>query len=146
MPIKSNRRSNYDNDEDDDVGAGISRGNKYELGMKTRVAVVGEKAAKQTAAKGALFKPAHEFLTESVWANVWARPGFDWKIRLLVNIGILAAINRPRELKRYMRASLRHGIKKEEIVEVLLQVGAYCGAPALVDATHAAKEVFEEDE
>lgn len=112
--------------------------------MRTRIAVVGKKAAKTTSAKGEIFKPAHEFLTETVWASVWARPGLAWKTRLLINVGILAAINRPRELRRYMRAALLHGCAKKEIVEVLLQVGAYCGAPALVEGTLAAKEVFSE--
>jgi 4-carboxymuconolactone decarboxylase len=117
---------------------------KYELGMRTRIAVVGKRAAEATAAKGEIFKPVHEFLTETVWASVWARPALAWKTRLLINIGILASINRPRELRRYMRAALLHGCTKKEIVEVLLQVGAYCGAPALVEATLAAREVFAE--
>jgi 4-carboxymuconolactone decarboxylase len=121
------------------------RGEKYELGLKTRIDVLGKKAAESTGVRGKLFEPAHDFLTESVWASVWARTEMSWKTRLLVNVGILAAINRPRQLERYIKGAILNGCTKEEIVEVLLQVGAYCGAPALVEGCRIAEKAFQEE-
>ena len=124
--------------------AGRKVEDRYELGMKTRVDVMGEKAAHSTGITGKFFKPAHDFVTETVWAGVWARPGMSWKTRLLVNVGILTAINRPVQLERYIKGAIKNGCTKDEILEVLIQVGAYCGAPAMVEGCKAARRAFKE--
>jgi len=38
------------------------------------------------------------------------------------------------------------GITREEIMEVIIQTGAYSGWPTMAHATHQFKEVIEEDE
>jgi 4-carboxymuconolactone decarboxylase len=57
---------------------------------------------------------------------------------------MLAALNRPHEIKMHVVAALRNGVTREEIAEVFLQAGVYAGAPAAVDAFRVAKEVFDE--
>ena len=46
------------------------------------------------------------------------------------------------QLKLHIEAGLRCGAKKEEIVEIITQMIAYCGFPAATNAIMAAKEVF----
>lgn len=48
------------------------------------------------------------------------------------------------QLKVHIEAGLMCGAKKEEIVEVITQMLAYCGFPAATNAIMTAKEVFKE--
>ena len=57
---------------------------------------------------------------------------------------MLTALNRPHELKLHVNGALNNGLTREEICEVLLQAGVYCGLPAAVDAFRVAQEVFKE--
>jgi 4-carboxymuconolactone decarboxylase len=55
---------------------------------------------------------------------------------------MLSALNRPHELKLHIRGALNNGLTKDEIREILLQIGIYCGIPAALDGFRVAKEVF----
>jgi 4-carboxymuconolactone decarboxylase len=57
---------------------------------------------------------------------------------------MLSAINRPHELKIHIRGALNNGVSKEEMREIFLQVGVYCGAPAALESFKLAQEVFKE--
>jgi 4-carboxymuconolactone decarboxylase len=63
---------------------------------------------------------------------------------VLVNLGILASLNRPRELYTRVVGLLRGGVSVEEIQEVFLHIGFYCGNPAGVEATSALHEAMED--
>jgi 4-carboxymuconolactone decarboxylase len=75
---------------------------------------------------------------------VWNRPGLDRKTRSMLNLAMLAALNRPHELKLHIRGALNNGLDKDEIREIFLHVSIYCGAPAAVEAFRIAKETFAE--
>jgi 4-carboxymuconolactone decarboxylase len=83
-------------------------------------------------------------LSEYVWSKIWARPGLSLKMRSVTNLSMLTALNRPHELKLHVNGALNNGLTREEICEVLLQAGVYCGLPAAVDAFRVAQEVFKE--
>jgi 4-carboxymuconolactone decarboxylase len=57
---------------------------------------------------------------------------------------MIAALNRPHELKLHVRGAINNGLTKSEIQEVFLQVAIYCGVPAAIDSFRVAKEVFKE--
>ncbi len=57
---------------------------------------------------------------------------------------MIAALNRPHELKLHVRGALNNGLSREEIREVLLQVAIYAGVPAALDSFRVAKELFKE--
>ena len=59
-------------------------------------------------------------------------------------LGILAALNRPHELKVHVRGALNNGDTPDEIKEVLLQIGAYCGVPTAMDCFRIASDVLSE--
>ena len=61
-----------------------------------------------------------------------------------MNLAMLSALNRPHELAVHIRGALNNGLPREEIQEVFLHVLAYCGAPAAIDSTRIAKQVFAE--
>lgn len=117
---------------------------KYEIGLQQRKEVLGEEYATRFMNGPEFARPNSEFVTEMCWGNVWARPGLPRKTRSLILLGILSALNRPEEFKLHVRGAIRNGCTKEEIQEVLLQVTAYCGAPAGVGAFRLANEVLSE--
>ena len=118
---------------------------KSETGLTIRKEILGREQVENMMADADEFsRPLHEMINEFAFGTIWARPELPRKIRSLVNLGILTALNRPRELKGHLRAALNNGCTKEEIREVLLQTIAYCGFPAAVDGFHTAREVFAE--
>jgi 4-carboxymuconolactone decarboxylase len=91
-------------------------------------------------------RPLQELVTEYCWGTVWSRPGISRKMRSLINLAMLTALNRPHEVKLHLKGALNNGCSKEEIMEVLLQTAIYCGVPAAVDSFRLAREVFSEIE
>jgi 4-carboxymuconolactone decarboxylase len=119
----------------------------YDEGMAVRREVLGDEYVdRATAAADDFSRPLQELVTEWCWGGIWGREGLDRRTRSLVNLGMIAALNRPHELRVHLRGALRNGCTREEIQEVLLQAAVYCGAPAGVDAFRVAREVLAEDE
>ena len=117
----------------------------FEAGLAQRRAVLGNEYVERSLANMDEFtRPLQELVTEMCWGTIWTRPGLPPKLRSLLNVGLLAALNRPHELALHVRGALRNGCTKEEIQEVLLQVAVYCGMPAGVDGFRVAAEVLRE--
>ena len=117
----------------------------YEEGLAVRRDVLGAEYVDRALASADSFtREWQEFVTEWCWGGLWTRPGLPRKARSLVNLGMLAALNRPQEIKIHVRGALNNGVTREEIAEVFLQAAVYAGAPAGMDAFRAAKEVFDE--
>lgn len=117
----------------------------FEQGLRIRKAVLGEDYVNQALSNAdELSMPLQQLVTEYCWGTVWAREGLPRKTRSLINLGMIAALNRPHELKLHARGALNNGCSKEEVVEAILQIAIYCGVPAAVDAMRIAREVFAE--
>ena len=58
---------------------------------------------------------------------------------------MLIPLNRTPEFKMHIRAAFNNGVTKDEIKEIILQSGIYCGLPAANEAIHTAEEVFKEN-
>jgi 4-carboxymuconolactone decarboxylase len=74
--------------------------------------------------------PFQDFITRSVWGEVWARPGLDRRTRSCITLALLTALRCEDELAIHVRAALRNGLDPREIGEVLLQTAIYAGVPA----------------
>jgi 4-carboxymuconolactone decarboxylase len=85
-----------------------------------------------------------EFITEYAWGRVWTRPGLDRRMRSAVTLTALVALGHLAELELHLRAALRNGLTREEVVEVLLQSAVYCGVPAANAAFGVAQRVLAE--
>ncbi|HQS08872.1 MAG TPA: carboxymuconolactone decarboxylase family protein [Xanthobacteraceae bacterium] len=121
------------------------RSEKFEKGLKTRREVLGEEYVNRSVDNATDFNwPMQVLTTEYCWDNIWNRPGLDRRSRSILNLGMICALNRPHELKLHVRGALNNGLTKEEIVEILLQVGVYCGIPAAIDGFRTANEVLKE--
>jgi len=80
------------------------------------------------------------------FGDIYSRPNLDLKSRQLATVAALAALNNsPLELKAHLHGALKLGWKKQELVEVLMQMSLYAGFPAAIHALLIAKEVFAEN-
>jgi 4-carboxymuconolactone decarboxylase len=85
-----------------------------------------------------------EFVTTHAWGAIWGREGLPLKTRSMINIAMLAALGRPHEFRLHLAGALNNGVTKDEIAEILIQVGGYAGFPCAVDGFRQAREVFKE--
>ena len=118
---------------------------RFERGLEIRKSVLGREFVENAIKSADDFnRPMQELTTEYCWGAVWGREGLTKKERSLINLGMIAALNRPHELKLHVAGALRNGVTREEIREVFLQVAIYCGVPAGIDSFRIAREAFAE--
>ena len=119
----------------------------FKRGLEVRKKVLGEDYVERSLDAADDFNmPFQRLVTEYAWGSVWSREGLALKTRSLLNLAMLAALNRPEELKLHLTGALRNGVTENEIREVFLQVAIYCGAPAAMDAFRVAREMLRERE
>ena len=119
----------------------------FEIGLQIRREVLGAEYVDKSISQADDFnRPLQELVTEYCWGTVWSRPGISRKMRSLINLAMLTALNRPHEVKLHLKGALNNDCSKEEIMEVLLQTAIYCGVPAAMDSFRLAREVFNEIE
>lgn len=117
----------------------------YERGLKVRKEVLGDKYVDNAINSADEFtQPLQEYLTAHGWGASWARAGLEKKTRSMLNLAMLTALNRGHELKIHIRGALNNGVTKDEMREIFLHAGVYCGAPAAMESFRLAKEVFRE--
>jgi len=117
----------------------------FAKGLAVRREVLGAEYVDKSLADADDFMMAFQNLTtEWCWGEVWSRPGLSRKTRSMLNLAMLTALNRPAELKLHLRGALTNGVTVEEIKEIFLQTGIYCGIPAALESFKVAREVFKE--
>jgi 4-carboxymuconolactone decarboxylase len=118
---------------------------RHDAGLKTRREVLGAGYVdKAMAAVDDFNAPFADLLNTYCWNDIWNRPGLDRRTRSMLNLAMLAALNRGPELRLHVNGALNNGLSKEDIREVFLQAAIYCGVPAAVEAFRVAREVFKE--
>ena len=116
---------------------------RYEAGLAMRTKVMGASLVERSLDQASEFsQPIQEMVTRFAWGEIWCRPGLDAKVRSMLNLAMLTALNRPHELAGHLRGALQTGVTEQEIQEVLLQTMAYCGAPAALASFRVADEVL----
>ena len=98
------------------------RSEKFERGLKTRRAVLGAEYVDRSLEQADDFNwSMQELTTEWCWDEIWNRPGLDRRSRSILNLGMIAALNRPHEFKLHVRGAINNGLTKADIREVFLQ-------------------------
>jgi 4-carboxymuconolactone decarboxylase len=119
---------------------------EYERGMRVRREVLGDDHVDAAIARTTDFTADfQDYITRNVWGGIWARPGLDRRMRSAITLTALTATGREGELAMHVRAALRNGLTADEIKEILLQSGAYCGVPAANGAFAIAQAVLAEE-
>ena len=115
----------------------------FDKGLKIRKEVLGAEFVENAIKNADEFSmPMQELTTEYCWGYVWGREGLDKRTRSMLNLAMIATLNRPHELKLHIAGALRNGVTREEIREIFMQVAIYAGVPAGVDSFNKAREVF----
>ena len=119
---------------------------RHEIGMKVRREVLGEAHVERAIESTTDFSaPFQEYITRSVWGDIWSRPGLDRRTRSLVTLALLTALRAEDELAMHVRAALRNGVTPEEIREALIHAAVYAGVPAANTAVGIAEGVLREE-
>jgi len=106
----------------------------------------GDKAVKERMTAPRRFRPAAaDIINAYAYGDVWSRPGLDPKIRSLVVLAMMAAINRPAEFSVHVRGALANGATPDEIREVLLMLTMYCGIPPPTTPTASRRRLLIPD-
>lgn len=114
-----------------------------EIGLGVRREVLGDAHVDRAIAATTDFtRDFQEYITENVWGDIWSRPGLDRKTRSMLTIALMAALGRHEEFQLHIRATANTGVTREEVSEILLQVGAYAGVPTANSAYKLAADVY----
>ncbi len=115
----------------------------YAKGDKVRREVLGDKHVDRQLDNADPFATTiQDYVTRIGWGEVWGRDGLDRRSRSILNLGMLAALGKDREMKVHLKGALRNGLSRDEIAEIFLQVALYCGAPTALECFRLAREVF----
>jgi len=117
---------------------------QFEAGLKCRKEVLGEAYVDASLAKADDFNRDFQHLvTEHCWGGTWGRGVLSKQQRSILNLGMLAALNRGHEFKLHFKGAITNGLSLEELREILIQIAVYCGIPAGVEAFRLAREVLD---
>ena len=116
-------------------------------GLAVRQAVLGEEyVAKAAAGADAFNRPFQEILNEYCWGLVWGDERLPRKTRSMLNLVMLACLNRMQEWELHLEGALRNGVSKEEVQAIIHQIAIYAGVPLGVECFRAARKVFAKQE
>jgi 4-carboxymuconolactone decarboxylase len=118
---------------------------RYQKGLQTRREVLGKEHVDRAQANLSEFNTSfQEFITRYAWGEIWERAGLTRRERSLITLAMLVALNREPEFRMHIRAALNNGVSTEEIREVLIHAGIYCGLPAANAAIQVAEQIIKE--
>jgi 4-carboxymuconolactone decarboxylase len=122
----------------------LSQDPETQAGIATRRKVLGDAYVDAALNRATPFTgPMQELVTKHAWGNTWQREALDLKVRSIVTVSMLVALNRPHELKAHVRGALNNGVTPEELQEIFLHASVYCGFPAAIDGLRTASEVVD---
>ena len=116
---------------------------RREQGMAVRRSVLGDahvdRAVANTNPDNADFQ---DYITRVAWGEIWSRPGLDRRARSIVTLTALMTAGYWDEVPMHFRAAITNGLTREEIREIILQVGLYRGVPVANHATGLLRETL----
>jgi len=78
------------------------------------------------------------------FGEIWSRTAqMSKRDRSMVVITILTVLSKPDQLAVHVPGGLNHGLTKEEVIEIMVQMVIYCGAPRAVVGNTAARAAFK---
>jgi 4-carboxymuconolactone decarboxylase len=122
-----------------------SKDDQHATGMRVRREVLGDAYVDRAIAQTTpLSAPFQDYITRTVWSDIWSRPDLDRRTRSCITLAVLATLKADAEIALHVRAALHNGLTPTEIAEVLLHTAAYAGVPAANHAFAIAQRVLAE--
>ena len=118
---------------------------RFAKGLAKRKATLGADYVEKTLSQADEFsRPFQEMMTEYCWGFGWGDEALDARTRSMLNLTMIAALNRMHEWELHLNGAIGNGVTRDEIRAVLHQISIYCGVPAGVECFRIAKRVFAE--
>lgn len=116
---------------------------RYQRGMQQMQKIDGDLGQRVMDALADISPDLGRYIVEFAFGDLYSRPGLDLKSRELAALVALVTLgNATPQLKIHINAALNVGWSEQEIVEAIMQLAAYAGFPAALNATFTAAEVF----
>jgi 4-carboxymuconolactone decarboxylase len=120
---------------------------RFDKGLTARKAVLcAEYVEKSLHAADDFNRDFQELVTEYCWGTTWGDESLDYRQRSLLNLGMIAALNRMQEWELHFRGAIRNGWTPDELRSVLIHIAVYCGIPTGVECFRIARKVLAEME
>jgi 4-carboxymuconolactone decarboxylase len=120
--------------------------NYLEKGLAQRKATLGEEYVDNVFANADDFsRPFQEAMTSWCWGFGWGDDVIDPKTRSMMNLTMIAALNRMEEFELHFRGAIKNGVTKDELRAILHVISIYCGVPAGVACFRIAKRILAEE-
>lgn len=120
-------------------------GERYDRGWEKLKEIDGEAGERVVESLKDIAPDLARYVIEFAFGDIYSRPGLDVRSREIAVVAALTALGNARpQLKVHINAALNVGLSREEIVEIIIQMSAYAGFPAALNAMAAAAEVFTE--
>lgn len=117
----------------------------FERGLEKRKATLGPDYVERAMTNATEFsRDFQSFITEYCWGAAWGDPTLPAKTRSMVNVTMIAALNRMHEWELHFRGALRNGVTQEELRALITQITIYCGVPVGVECHRIANRVLAE--
>lgn len=117
----------------------------FELGLERRKATLGAEYVERSLTGATEFsKEFQGIVTEYCWGLGWGDDTLDARTRSMLNIVMIAALNRMHEWELHFRGAIRNGVTREELKALITHLTIYCGVPAGVECHRIANRVFAE--
>jgi 4-carboxymuconolactone decarboxylase len=88
--------------------------------------------------------PFQEILNEYCWGMIWGDERLPRKTHSIINLAMLACLNRMHEWELHLKGALTNGVTKDEIQAIIHQIAVYAGVPVGVECFRIARKVFAE--
>ncbi len=118
---------------------------RFDKGLAVRKDVLGAEYVENNLASADDFnREFQELVTEYCWGVAWGDDTLNRKQRSLLNLGMIASLNRMHEWELHFRGAIRNGWNRDELKAILTQITIYAGIPAGVECFRIARKVFAE--
>lgn len=115
----------------------------FRRGLARRNRIIGPAGTERRRLLQALSPDLERMLIEYCWGTVLERPGLSERERELITAAVLLTLGRDREATTHLHGALNVGITKDELVELLIQLGVYAGFPATMTGAALLADVLK---
>ena len=92
-----------------------------------------------------IYPDLYELSVGHLFGDIWTRKHLDVRDRELITLTTVVVLAYASGIQSHIRSAMHIGITKEQIMELLIQVGHYAGWPRMANAVREFGKVLEAD-
>lgn len=123
----------------------MEKNNRLEQGYLKMQEVLGELDNNHENHINTMFPDFEKYMVEYVWGEIYTREALGIELKEIAIIAALTALgNAQEQLKQHINGALNVGCTINEIKEIMLQMSAFAGFPACINAMNLLRTVLSE--